>query len=62
MTSTKYPLISIADAARMCGVYNRTVVAWFDQGRLKGYKLPGGHRRICRKSLAEFMAKNGIET
>ena len=53
-------VVSTKDAARICKVALSTVVYWFDKGLLKGYKTPGGHRRIFLKDLHEFMRTHGI--
>ena len=48
-------VLSTKDAARVCKVALSTVVYWFDKGLIKGYRTPGGHRRIFLKDLHEFM-------
>ena len=47
--------------AGICNVTIRTVIKWFESGRLKGYKIPGSKdRRIPHESLVEFMQQNGL--
>jgi excisionase family DNA binding protein len=47
--------------ARICHVAPRTVSAWFDSGRLLGYRLPGSRdRRIPEGRLREFMSGHGM--
>lgn len=47
--------------AAICNVTIRTVIKWFESGRLKGYKIPGSKdRRIPRANLVEFMKANGL--
>ena len=53
-------VLTTKDAARLCKVALSTVVYWFDKGLIKGYKTPGGHRRIFLKDLHEFMRIHGI--
>ncbi len=53
-------VLTTKDAARLCKVALSTVVYWFDKGLIKGYKTPGGHRRIFLKDLHEFMRVHGI--
>ena len=53
-------VLSTKDAARICQVALSTIVYWFDKGLIKGYKTPGGHRRIFLKDLHEFMESHGI--
>lgn len=44
------------EIAKICRVAPRTVSKWFDQGRMKGYRIPGSNdRRIPRKCLIEFL-------
>ncbi len=49
-----------ATAARVCGVCPRTIAKWFDAGLVKGYRLPGGDRRIPAVALRTFMLRQGI--
>lgn len=37
-----------------------TIVYWFDKGLIKGYRTPGGHRRIFMHDLEEFMRDHQI--
>jgi excisionase family DNA binding protein len=46
-------------AAALCGVTRVTVADWIARGRLEVRWTAGGHRRIPRASLAEFMARQG---
>jgi two-component system, OmpR family, response regulator RpaA len=46
---------STLDVSRMCQVDPATVARWCDQGRLKCFRTPGGHRRIVREDLVEFL-------
>jgi excisionase family DNA binding protein len=48
------------EAARVLGVSLPTVVNWIKARRLKAHRTPGGHRRIARAELAEFMLRHGI--
>jgi excisionase family DNA binding protein len=34
-----------------------TVLKWVNAGKLKAYKTPGGHRRIAKEDLVEFIKK-----
>lgn len=43
------------DAAKKMGVTIRAVQLWMDQGLLKGWKTPGGHRRITTESFNSFV-------
>jgi len=37
-----------------------SVVKWVDQGLLKCYRTPGGHRRIARDDLLAFVEEQGM--
>ena len=54
-------VFTTGQVAKICKVAPRTVQKWFDTGRLKGYRIPGGQdRRIPREYLAEFQRENGM--
>jgi excisionase family DNA binding protein len=52
--------ISTLEAARLCGVSTFSVQRWFDEGLLKGARLPGGKRKIEAESLKRFMQEHGL--
>lgn len=45
------------DIATYCQVSKSTVLEWIKGGRLKAFKLPGGHYRIDKKDFREFLDK-----
>ncbi|MBI4063178.1 MAG: response regulator [Elusimicrobia bacterium] len=45
------------EISRICDVYPATVINWIDSGKLKAYVTPGGHRRVTRQDLVEFLQK-----
>jgi two-component system, OmpR family, response regulator len=45
-------------AARRLGVAITTVNAWVDDGRLPGFRTPGGHRRIRGEDFEEFIRRH----
>ena len=53
-------VLSTKDAARVCKVALSTIVYWFDKGLIKGYRTPGGHRRIFLQDLETFMTNHKI--
>lgn len=53
-------VLSTKDASRVCKVALSTIVYWFDKGLIKGYRTPGGHRRIFLRDLEEFMREHEI--
>jgi excisionase family DNA binding protein len=48
-------LTSISDASRILGVSEATLRQWTDEGLIKAYITPGGHRRYGREQLDEFI-------
>ena len=44
---------STREAAQALGICVRTAQLWVEQGRLRAWKTPGGHRRILRESVNE---------
>ncbi|MBN1621998.1 MAG: response regulator [Endomicrobiales bacterium] len=44
--------------SRICGVSTPTIVDWINSGKLTAYKTLGGHRRITKEDLIEFLKKN----
>ncbi|HUN81818.1 MAG TPA: response regulator [Phycisphaerae bacterium] len=54
-------IYTTGEVAEICRISQQTVIRCFDNGRLKGYRVPGSKfRRIPRDSLLEFMKKNAI--
>ncbi len=53
-------VFTVFTASKYCNVASKTIINWIDQGYIKAYRTPGGHRRINRKDLEEFMKKQGI--
>ncbi len=49
-------VLTTGDVAKICNVAPRTVSKWFDNGQLKGYRIPGSKdRRIPLGELIRFM-------
>ena len=54
-------VLTTGDVAKICNVAPRTVSKWFDNGRLKGYRIPGSRdRRIPVNELIRFMKQNNM--
>ena len=53
-------IFTVFQASQYCKVSPQTIINWIDQGHIKAYKTPGGHRRINIKDLEFFMQKQGI--
>jgi excisionase family DNA binding protein len=47
-------------AAKICDVYPSTVISWINQGKMRAYTTPGGHRRIIKSDLVDFMKKYNL--
>ncbi len=59
--SSSRDVLTTGDVARICKVAPRTVAKWFDQGELRGYRIPGSKdRRIPRAQLIRFMRQHNI--
>lgn len=41
--------------AKICDVYPSSVINWINDGKLKAYMTPGGHHRVTRDNLLEFL-------
>ena len=56
-------VLTTGDVAKICNVAPRTVSKWFDNGQLKGYRIPGSKdRRIPVSELARFMKMHNMPT
>ena len=53
-------VFSTHSAARFCRVTPMTIIRWIEEGRIKAYKTPGGHRRIMRADLEDFCRRSQI--
>lgn len=56
-------VFTTGEAAKICKVSQQTIIRCFDNGSLKGFRVPGSRfRRIPREQLYSFMKENGIPT
>jgi excisionase family DNA binding protein len=56
-------VFTTGEAAKICKVSQQTIIRCFDNGQLKGFRVPGSRfRRIPRDALYRFMRDNGIPT
>ncbi len=54
-------IFTTGEVARLLGININTVIKWFDEKRLTGFRLPvSNERRIPISSLRRFMAENSI--
>ena len=53
-------LFTTFTAAKYCNVSYVSIKRWILAGKIKAYRTPGGHFRILKRDLQEFMIKNSI--
>jgi len=53
-------ILTVSQASRYCKVSPKTIINWIEAGHIKAYKTMGGHRRIRKEDLDEFLKKNGM--
>ena len=53
-------ILTVFKASKFCKVSPKTIINWIDSGYITAYKTVGGHRRIKREDLEDFMKKQGI--
>lgn len=58
-SNSKY--ITTTDACELIGVSKTVIKRLADEGVLKIWKTPGGHRRLLRSSVDEYIMQNGRE-
>lgn len=47
--------LTTRETAKLLGASVRTIQLWVEDGRLKAWKTPGGHRRVLRSSVEEML-------
>jgi excisionase family DNA binding protein len=53
-------ILTVFQASKYCSVSPKTIINWIEAGHIKAYKTVGGHRRIKKSDLENFMRKQGI--
>ena len=53
-------ILTTFEAAKYCHVHAGTIKNWIRDENLKAFKTLGGHRRIYRKDLDDFLKDNNI--
>lgn len=53
---TQEPLLSISEASQLLGVSDGALRQWTDEGKIKAFITPGGHRRYDRAELKKFIS------
>src|SRR6476469_8140701 len=63
MSASTKTVFTTGEAAKICKGSQQTIIRCFDNGTLKGFRVPGSRfRRIPRDQLFSFMKDNGIPT
>ena len=50
-------LFTTYEIAKLCSVDVTTIKNWINSRKLSAYKTPGGHRRVKKEDLVEFLRK-----
>jgi excisionase family DNA binding protein len=56
----KMEILTVSQACKYCKVSSKTIINWIEAGHIKAYKTVGGHRRIKKEDLDEFLRKNAM--
>jgi len=51
-------LLNISEASRILGVSEAALRQWTDEGKIKAFVTPGGHRRYSRAHLKKFISSH----
>jgi excisionase family DNA binding protein len=53
-------IFTVFQASKYCNVSPKTIINWIEAGHINAYKTVGGHRRVKKPDLEDFMKKQGI--
>jgi excisionase family DNA binding protein len=53
-------ILTVSHASKYCNVSPKTIINWIEAGYIKAYKTVGGHRRIRKADLDEFLKSKGM--
>ncbi|MBW2064109.1 MAG: response regulator [Deltaproteobacteria bacterium] len=53
-------IFTVFQASKYCNVSPKTIINWIEAGHIPAYRTVGGHRRIKKPDLEDFMRKQGI--
>src|SRR5687767_1807602 len=62
MESMQKEVLTTAEAAKLLGVSVRTAQLLIENGPLKSWKTPGGHRRVYRADVMAYKTQNPRST
>src|SRR5689334_3099599 len=49
--------LTLSEACDVLGIHPITLRSWVDQGLIQAFRTPGGHRRLRRSEVREFLAQ-----
>lgn len=53
-------VFTVSQASKYCKVSPKTIVNWIEAGYLKAYKTVGGHRRVKKEDLDDFLQEHNM--
>lgn len=53
-------IFTVHKASKHCRVTPKTIINWIEAGHIDSYRTVGGHRRMKKSDLEEFMERQGI--
>lgn len=53
-------ILTVSQASKYCKVSSKTIINWIDAGYIKAFKTVGGHRRIKKEDLDQFLKERGM--
>jgi excisionase family DNA binding protein len=53
-------IFTVFQASKHCNVSPKTIINWIEAGHINAYRTVGGHRRVKKPDLEDFMRKQGI--
>ena len=57
---TEVTVFTVNQVSELLQVSPQTIVNWIEAGKLEAYKTPGGHRRIKKSDLEDFVKKHNM--
>jgi len=57
---TEVNVFTVNQVSELLQVSPQTIVNWIEAGKLEAYKTPGGHRRIKKSDLEDFVKKHDM--
>ncbi len=53
-------ILTVSQACKYCKISAKTLINWIEAGHIKAYKTVGGHRRIKKNDLDQFLKAKGM--